>query len=162
MRSKAFCTVLAVAFVSLAGSQLLAGGQDEVRQAFASLQKAIKASDADAIWCLIDSDSQADANRAAKAVQAAYGKAKDKADFEKRYGLVAKDLIDMNGKLFVKSNRFHGKYYEVPGGKIDSITIKGDKARVNFTEEDGDKEKISLVRMKSQWRFTLPMPKAID
>src|SRR5262249_31087832 len=132
------------------------------RQAFTALQKAIKARDAEAIWKLADSDSQSDAERAAKAVKAAFGKAKDKSEFEKKYGLSAKELADMTGKLFIKSNRFHGKYYEVPDSKVESVMVKGDTGRLTYLEEDGDKLKFSLVRQKGQWKFTIPMPKPVD
>jgi hypothetical protein len=165
MRSNAIrgLTVVVLGFIAL---PLLAAPEDDVRDAFQALQKAIKAKDTDAIWGLLDKDSQSDANRAAKAVQAAFGKASDdkaKADFEKRYGLSAKELGDMNGKLFVKSNRFQGKYHELPGSKIDKITVKGEKAQVNYTEEDGDKEMLKLVRAKDgPWKAVMPMPKAVD
>ena len=68
----------------------------------------------------------------------------------------------MSGKLFIKSNRFHGKYYEVPGSKLDTVKAKGDTAKLTYLEEDGDKEKFSLVRQKGQWKFIIPMPKAVD
>ena len=162
MHSKLLGGLLMLTF-GLLVSQVFAG-EDDIRQAFVSLQKAIKARDGDKIWGLIDSDSQSDANRAAKAVQAAFSKAgdKDKAEFEKKYGLTLKELADMNGKLFIKSNRFHGKYHEIPGSKLDAVKVKGDTARINYTEEDGDKEKLSLVRQKGQWKFIIPMPKAVD
>ena len=78
-------TIFAVAVI---GIQVFAG-EDEIRQAFRQLQVAIKGRDADKVWSLIDQDSQMDAERAAKAVKIAYTKAaaKDKADFEKKYGL---------------------------------------------------------------------------
>jgi hypothetical protein len=162
MRSKLLGTLLFFTF-GFVVSDLLAG-EDEIRQAFTQLQKAIKARDPEAIWGLIDGDSQADANRAAKAVQAAYAKAGDtsKGDFAKKYGLTAKELAAMNGKLFIKSDRFHGKYYEVPGSKFDTVKVKGDTARMTYIEDDGDKEKFSLVRKKGEWKFIIPMPKAVD
>jgi hypothetical protein len=137
-------------------------GEDDIRQAFVSLQKAIKARDSERIWELIDSDSQSDAERAAKAVRTAYAKQSDKSDFEKRYGLTAKELGGFNGKLFIKSNRFQGKYHEVPGSKLESIKIKGDTGRLIYIEEDGDKEKFALARQKGQWKFIIPMPKPVD
>ena len=137
-------------------------GEDEIRQAFTALQKAIKARDPELIWAVIDTDSQSDANRAAKAIQAAFGKATDKADYEKKYGLNAKELADMTGKLFLKSNRFHGKYYEVPGSTFETAKVKGNTAKMTYMEEDGDKEKFSLVKQKGQWKFVVPMPKAVD
>ncbi len=111
---------------------------------------------------MIDSDSQSDAERAAQAVQLSYGKAADKGDFEKKYGLTSSELAAMNGRLFVKSNRFHGKYHEVPGSKLDAVKVKGDTARLAYIEEDGDKEKLTLVRQQGQWKFIIPMPKAVD
>jgi hypothetical protein len=161
MRLKWLASLLIVSLAFIGIAQALAG-EDEVRQAFGSLQKAIKARDPEMIWAIIDGESQADANRAAKAVQSAFSKAGDKADFEKKYGLSAKELADMNGKLFIKSSRFHGKYYEVPGSKLDTVKVKGDTAKLTYIEEDGDKEKFSLVRQKGQWKFVVPMPKAVD
>jgi hypothetical protein len=163
MRSTTLNILLILLLGSLAFGPVLAG-EDEIRQAFGQLQKAIKARDPDRIWGLIDGDSQSDADRAAKAVQVAFGKAdgKGKTELEKKYGLSAKELADMSGKLFIKSNRFHGKYYEIPGSKVEAIKVKADTARLTYIEEDGDKEKLSLVRQKGQWKFILPMPKAVD
>jgi hypothetical protein len=33
--------------------------------------------------------------------------------------------------------------------------VDGDKATVFYTEEDGDKEKLSLVRQGGKWKFFL-------
>jgi hypothetical protein len=159
--------LLAILLMLVSGlvvSKALAG-EDDIRQAFTALQKAIKGRDADKIWGLIDSDSQADANRAAKAVQAAFAKADDKGkgEFEKKYGLTAKELGAMSGKLFLKSERFHGKYHEVPGSKLETVKVlKGDTARITYKEEDGDIEKFSMVKQKGEWKFTVPMPKAVE
>jgi len=163
MPAKLIGGVLIFILAAVAVLPVLAGEQD-VRQAFKQLQGAIKARDPDKIWALIDDDTQSDANRAAKAVQAAFSKADDKgkAEFAKKYGLSAKELADMTGKLFIKSNRFHGKYYEIPGSKLDSVKVKGDTARLTYIEEDGDKEKLTLVKQKGEWRFIVPMPKAVD
>ena len=151
--------VLLCGFVGIA--QAFAG-EDEIRTAFGQLQKAVKARDAEKIWGLVDPDTQADASRAAKAVAAAYAKATNKADLEKKYGLTAKELGDMSGKLFIKSNRFHGKYYEVPDSKITGVTVKGDTAKLMSVEEDGDKITFPLVKQKGAWKFILKMPKAVD
>jgi hypothetical protein len=145
----------------LVGVRVIAGESD-IRQGFMALQKAIKARDSERIWELIDSDSQSDAERAAKAVKAAYAKRGDKGDFEKKYGLTPKELGGINGKLFIKSSRFHGKYFEVPDSKLESIKVKGDTCRLTYIEEDGDKEKFALVRQKGQWKFVIPMPKPVD
>ena len=156
--------ILFILPLGLVGQPHTMAGEDDIRQAWGQLQKAIKTREADQIWNLLDGDSQSDADRAAKSVQSAFGKAgeKDKADFEKKYGLTPKELGAMSGRLFLKSNRFHGKYNEVPGSKIESVKVKGDTAKLNYLEEDGDKEKFSLVRQKGQWKFIIPMPKAVD
>src|SRR5262249_22476883 len=62
----------------------------------------------DPIWDLLGPESQADAEREAKIVKDAYAKLadKDKADFEKKLGLSAKELGHMNGKQYVKSQLF--------------------------------------------------------
>ena len=133
-----------------------------VRETVAGLQAALKASDAPTIWKLLDHDSQADAERAAKAVQAAYVKAdpKEKSEQEKALGLTADDLAGLTALGFLKSKRFHGKYDELAESKIDKVTVQGDKATVAYTEPDGDKEKLTLVRQDGQWKVSLPMPKA--
>jgi hypothetical protein len=160
MSAKSFGVILlSLSFVIV--SRIFAG-EDEVRQAFTALQKAIQTRDADKIWQLLDGDSQGDAERAAKAVKAAYAKLDNKSDFQKKYSLTSAELGAMTGKLFLKSNRFHGKYNEVPGSKLETIKIKGDTARLTYIEEDGEKERFALVRQKGQWKFTIPMPKAVD
>src|SRR5579859_5898735 len=60
--------LIGILFVALPASVgVVLAGEDQVRQAFGLLQKAVKARDADRIWELIDNDSQADAERAARA-----------------------------------------------------------------------------------------------
>src|SRR5262249_20703671 len=54
-------------------------GKGEVaaaKAAFVALQEALKAKDADRVWELLDDDSQADAERQARAIREAYQKAK--------------------------------------------------------------------------------------
>ena len=77
MRLKWLGSLLLFALVFIGVTQAWAG-EDDIRKAFVSLQKAIKACDAESIWGLIDTDSQSDANRAGKAVQSAFSKAGDK------------------------------------------------------------------------------------
>jgi len=134
-----------------------------VRQTFAALQAALKARDADKVWKLLDSESQADAERAAKAVQATYAKSdhpKEKSEQEKALGLPGAELAGLTAAGFLKTKRFHGKYEELSESKIDKVTLQGDNATVAYTEPDGDKEKLGLVRQDSQWKVSLPMPKA--
>jgi hypothetical protein len=132
-----------------------------VRETVVAFQSALKAGDAEKLWPLLDSDSQSDAERAAKAIQEAYAKAspEEKTKQEEALGLPGAELAALNGRGFLKTKRFHGKYHEVPGSTIDKVTVQGDTAKVDYTEEDGDKEKLSLVRQDGQWKLSLPMPK---
>jgi hypothetical protein len=136
-------------------------GEDQVREVFASFQAALKARDVDKLWSLLDPESQADAERAAQAVKAAYQKAgrDEKAQQEKELGLTGAELSSLSGRGFLKTKRFQGKYDEVPDSKLDKVTVQGDSATVAYTEADGDKEKLTLVRHEGQWKVTLPMPK---
>jgi hypothetical protein len=139
--------------------------QDEVQAkgTFLALQKALKAKDADKIWELLDTDSQADAERVAKALKAAYAKAdaKGKAEQEKKLGLSAAELSALTGRLFLKSNRFiSATIEEIPGSKFERVTVKGDRATVNYTEDDGDKETLKLNREKGKWKVSLRPPRA--
>jgi glucan-binding YG repeat protein len=136
--------------------------EDEVTQAFVSLQSAIKAKDGDKTWTLLAKESQDDADREAKAVKEAFAKAadKDKADYEKKLELTGKELADMSGKLYVKSRRFYGKYHEIPDSKVEKVVVAGDSGTVHYIEEDGDKVKQEVVREKGQWKFVIKMPSA--
>ena len=130
-----------------------------VREAFTAFQAALKVNDAATVWELLDSDSRADAERAAKALQAEYSKAspEDKAQREKELGLTAAELAALTGKGFVKSKRFIGKYDEVPDSKIKTVTVQGDKATVLYVEPDDDEVKLSAVRESGKWKLTVPM-----
>jgi hypothetical protein len=139
-----------------------AQGEEEVRAAFVAFQDALKAKDADKLWSLLGADNQADAERKAKGVRDAYSKAdaKERAEQEKALGLAGAELKSLKGVGFLKTNRFLGynKYKEIPGSKIDKIDIKGDKAVVNYTEDDGDPEKLELIRESGKWKVVAPMP----
>jgi hypothetical protein len=132
-----------------------AGDEEDVRAAFTAFQAALKAGDRDKLWPLLDSASQADAEKVARNLKANYAKAKDKAKLEKTFGLTAEELKGLTGKIYLKSKRFRGKYGEVPGSKVDKVAVDGDKATVFYTEEDGDQEKLSLVRQGGKWKFSL-------
>jgi hypothetical protein len=136
--------------------------EGEVRQKFTELQLALKDRDTDKLWALLDSKSQADADRAAKVIQTTYAKAsaEEKADQEKALGLTGAELATLTGKGFLKSKRFQGKYHEVPDSKIEKVVVQGDSATIYYLELDGDKEKTILVRQEGQWKVWLTMPKS--
>jgi len=136
-------------------------GEDEVKQAFGQLQAALKAKDAAKIWALLDSDTQTDAEKAAKKVKAVYKKANDteKAEHEKNLGLAAEDFAKLDGPLLIKTKRFLGKYDEIADSKITGVTVQGESATLNYVEADGDKEKVTCTRQSGKWKVALPMPK---
>jgi hypothetical protein len=157
-------TLLLLAFAlvgPLGTSRLKAADEDKVRETFQAFQAALKAKDAAKIWKLLDADSQAAAERAAKQVQAAYKKANatEKAKMEKAMELSGEELAKLTGEGFLKTKNFQSKYHEVPGSKIEKIVVQDDKATVNYIEEDNDKEKLRLSRNKDgEWKVSAPMP----
>jgi hypothetical protein len=161
-RLAALATLLAACGCPKSGSGPTAGPDEEAaKSAFASFQEAMKARDGEKIFALLDSESQADAERAARSVRDAYAKATpaEKAETEKAMGLSAAELAGLDAKGFLKSKRFHGKYDEIADGKFEKATVQGDLATVAYLEEDGDKEKLPLARQGGGWKVSLPMPK---
>src|SRR5207249_6617865 len=108
-----------------------------IKQAFSSLQVAIKAKDVDKIWGLLAKDTQGDVEREGKVVKEAFAKLaeSDKAAYEKKVGLTAKEMTEMTGKLYVKSSIFFsGEIAEMPDSKLEKITVTGDSATVKYKE----------------------------
>lgn len=134
-----------------------------MRAAVAEFQAALKARDEEKLWSLLDSDSQADAERAAKSLRDAYAKAsaEQKAEQERALGLTGAELAALAGKGFLKSSRFLGKYEELRDSTVDAVTFNDrDTATVAYTEPDGDKETLKLVRREGRWKLSeLKMPK---
>jgi hypothetical protein len=131
-----------------------------VRARFAEVQAALKVGDADQIWALLADKSHADAERTAQKIQAAYTKAgpEGKAELEEALGLTGAELAGLTGKAFLKGKRFLGRYRDLPGSKIEKVTVGGGNATVSYLEEDGDKEKMLLVREGGAWKVWLTMP----
>jgi hypothetical protein len=152
--------LLAAGVAGLLQTVSRAADEDDVRAAFVAFQKALKDKDAGKIWKLLDKTSQTAAERSAKAVQKYYNKAdaEKKAKMEKALGLPGDELAKLTGEGFLKTKSFHAKYDEVPGSKIASISVDGDRATVNYVEEDGDKEKMQMKREDGKWKVTAPMP----
>jgi hypothetical protein len=159
---KAFVCVLVVVGCSKTTQRPASGEEGAVRETVAAVQAALKAGTADKLWQLLDKESRDDAERAAKAIQATYTKAdaKEKSELEQALGLPGGELAGLTGAEFLKTKRFHGKYGELADSKIDKVTPQGDKAVVAYTEPDGDKEKLNLVRQDGQWKVSLAMPSA--
>jgi hypothetical protein len=138
--------------------------EKSVRDTVVAFQAALKARDADKLWSLLDSDSQADAERAAKAVRDTYTKAtaEQKAKQEEALGLAGAELAELTGKGFLKTNLFHGEYDEVPDSTIDKVTVEGNKATAGYTEEDGDKKNLYLIRQEGKWKLSIGMPQGVQ
>jgi hypothetical protein len=155
--------VLSVAAMAMAQQTLSAQGkgEDDIKQAFGQLQGAIKAKAAPKIWGLLDSFTQADAEKIAGRVKAVYKKAneKAKAELETNLGLTADEFAKLDGMMLLKTKRFLGKYDEIPDSKITGITVQGDSATLNYLEPDGDKEKLAYIREDGKWMVAMPMPK---
>jgi hypothetical protein len=153
-RSRWLASLLASAAVLVPTALCQAADEDQVRQAFQNFQAAVKARDTEKLWGLLDKQSRTAANAAAKEVQTAYQKANDanKQKLEKALGLSAAELAGLTGKVFLKSNKYFGKYHEVPTSTIEKVVVEGDKATVFYREEDGDKEKLPFVREDGKWK----------
>ncbi|OAI47228.1 hypothetical protein AYO44_09925 [Planctomycetaceae bacterium SCGC AG-212-F19] len=134
---------------------------DKVKAAFESVQQAIKARDADKLWNLLDSDTQADAERAAKAWKEKYAMA-DAEKVKKDLGISTDELAKLAGASFLKTEPFHNKYEELSQSKMKDVKVTGDQAAVDYVEPDGDKETLKLARQNGQWkaRLMMPMPKS--
>jgi hypothetical protein len=136
--------------------------EEPARQVFTAFQAALKARDGAKLWDLLDKDSQADAEKAAKVLQADYDKLSPQAktEREKLLGLTGDELAKLTGPHFLKSNHFLGAkpYDELPGSTIDSVAIQGDEAVVSYTELDKEKQKLTLTRQDGQWKVSAPIP----
>src|SRR5215471_16751396 len=126
--------------------RLLAGDKEDVTRTFEAFQAALKAKDAAKIYPLLDNASQKAANTRALFIKAAYNKASaaQKAKWEKSLGLPGTELAKLTGQGFLKTKRFQAKYDEVPGSKIQKVTVQEDRATVFYIEPDEDKEKLQL------------------
>jgi hypothetical protein len=139
---------------------------NRLKAALAALREAKKGADEN-VWELLGPDSQAAAEKKAKVVKSAYAKLadKDKAEMEKKTGLSAKELADMNGKTFVKSQIFQRKYDKVPDSEVSKITVKGNTASLVFIDPGKNSVTVGLVCPEpssqpqvDRWKFNLEMP----
>lgn len=148
--------------LSVSGLALAQGTADtDVKNAFVALQAALKAKEAARIWALLDSDTQADADKAAKKLKSVYKKAsaQEKAEYDKNLGLTAEEFVKLDGQLLLKSKRFLGKFDEISDSKITGVTVQGETATLNYVEADGDKEKVNYTKQNGKWKAALPLPK---
>lgn len=132
----------------------------DVKAAFESVTQALKAKDAAKLWSLLDSDSQKDADRAAKLWQEAYAKAEpDK--IKKDIGVSAEELPKLTGQTFLKTEAFFEKEIEELSqtSKVESVKVEGDKATVSYKDPTGGTDKVVFNRQGGQWKVHLSMEK---
>ena len=139
---------------------------NKLKAGLAALRESKKGAD-DQVWELLGPDSQAAAEKKAKVVKSAYAKLadKNKAAMEKKIGLSAKELAEMNGKTFVKSQIFQRKYDKVPNSEVSKITVKGNTATLVFIDPGKNTVTVGLVcpepssqPLVDRWKFNLEMP----
>ena len=143
--------------------------EEQVRGKFVALQGALKAliakpdgADTRAVFDLLHTDSQLDADRVAKSVSERYAKADDaaKAKMAEKLGMPGDQVATLSGPNYLRSKVFlSGKTAEIPGSKFDKINFERDKAWVHYIEDDGDREKLELAREDRQWKIILPIPR---
>src|SRR4051812_32906107 len=106
-----------------AANQDRGGDEAAIRQAFGDFQAAIKARDGDKLWQLLADESRQDAERRAKELQAAFanGDAAKKVEMETNLKLTAGELEKIDARAYLKSNRFYGKYHEVPDSTLEKV-----------------------------------------
>jgi hypothetical protein len=110
------------------------GEKDEkaVRETFATLQQAVEKLDAEQVLALLDADSRARMESAARA------KSKN-----------ARDLL--------KDDLLHEHPYdEYPDGKLTRVTVQGETATAEVAEPDGDKYRLTFVREEGAWKVKAP------
>jgi len=145
----------------LAAPTVFAAEEDQVKEVFKTFQTAVKAKDGEKLWDILDTSSREAAEKKAKLFKDAYAKANadKKKEVEKKLGLSADEMANLNGKTYLKSTDYYGKYYEVPGGTIEKIAVDDKKATVFIKEEDGDKEKYDLVNQDGKWKMVALPPR---
>jgi hypothetical protein len=156
-------SVVALALLARDTRSAQGKAEDEVKEAFVQMQGAIKAKDPAKIWPLLDSATQADAERTVKIMKAVYKKADDKgkARQEASLGFSAEDFAKLDAQMLLRSRPFQTKYDEIADCKITGITVQGDAATLNYTEADGDKEKLTYTRQDGKWKAAMQMPKPV-
>jgi hypothetical protein len=139
------------------------GEEDAVRAVVADLQKAIRDKDGDALWNLLDADTQSDAERQARRARDDYARADDhgKKEMVRRSGLDGAVLAELDERSYFRSRGFAGKYGELPDSKVTRVTVTGDKATVEYVEPDEDREELRLVKADGRWKVALALPRAV-
>jgi hypothetical protein len=140
-----------------------------VRERFTALQDAFKAVQAkpdDAntrkLFDLLHTDSQQNADRAAKSVSDQYVRADDaaKAKISAALGVSGADFQRLSGIDYLRSKVFLNTYQAVADSKLDKITFERDKAWAHYQETGSarDSGKVEFALQDQQWKIILPIP----
>jgi hypothetical protein len=141
--------------------------EDAVWDVWNALRKAVKANDYDAVWNLLDEDTQQKAEEVAKKVQDQYknGDASVKSELSQRHGFTASDFDNLNGKGYVRSKVFWYEVKDLPDStpktpaEIDSA--KG-TAIVRYVEKGETKvEELHLVKEDDGWKVEIEVNEMI-
>lgn len=131
-----------------------------VRARFEELQKALKEHDPEQLNLLLSIESQANAQGVAHALRSSFARADEKAleRYRKELDISREDMARLNGPMFFKTRPFLEKYKEARDGKYERASIQGDNATLYYRDEEGEREKLLLVRENGEWKFWLTMP----
>jgi hypothetical protein len=134
--------------------------EPQLRARFDQFQKALREQDSERLWTMLSSQTQADAERVARSLHVEYEKADaaTKAQLVKELGLPDAKLAQLTGRDLVKTKPFQKRYEEVREGKYEKASVQGDNATVHFRDEEGDQEKLILLREEGQWKLWLKIP----
>jgi hypothetical protein len=132
--------------------------QAPIKKAFGALQVALQSEDGERIWPLLDSQSQKDADAAARAWKQAYADA-DVIQLEQDLGIGRQVLVQLTGRNFLQTKGFLTKSI-VDLSKstvIESIKVDGDQATVDYRDPHGQAGQVTFVREGNQWKARLKM-----
>ena len=137
-----------------------ASEEDRLKRVFADFQKAFENQKADQMWPLLDSATQASAEKIADTHRTAYAKesAPEKTAREKKLGLAGAEIAKLTGTSYLNAKPFRDHYHDVPEYKVVKTAVNGDKAGMDLLADDGDKAKFDLVRSGESWKFVLAIP----
>ena len=170
MRLRAAFGLLLLVFVAGCPQQPTAsapktGAADaEIRRVFADFQSAVKDRDGTRLWDVLADESREDAERKAKAIREDFNKNTDgqrREEMAKNLDLPLGELKDLDGKGYLKTKQFYGKWHEAPGSKVDTVNVTGDRAELVYVEddEDHDRVKMKLERQHGKWKLLVEMPR---
>ena len=131
-----------------------------VRARFEELQKALKERDPERLNRLLAIESQANAHFVAHTLRSAFARADEKTleRYRKELGISLEDMTRFNGPMFLKTRPFLAEYARLSDAMLERVSIQGENATVSCRNEEGELEKLFLIRQDGEWKFQLPMP----